>query len=146
MKICNCTLPSIHGQKVCDKCVNNNDNRQDEYMMDMIDINKYIKIAEDCGLEIISTKLEPKEKCGYCEVDKLNLLIESDKIWNMIYFFAGKDKQPQMDDIDTVDNSVVLEVRNGQGYLRLGDRGEMQCIDHSEILKINYCPMCGRKL
>ena len=92
MKICNCTLPSIHGQRVCDKCANNNDNRQDEYMMDMIDINKYIKIAEDCGLEIISTKLEPKEKCEYCEVevdDREMLFVLEDSFYECEIYIDG---------------------------------------------------------
>ena len=90
--------------------------------------------------------IDTKSKCEYCKVDKLNLLIESDKIWNTIYFFIGEGKPLQEDDVDTVDNSVVLEIRNGQGSLRLGERDDMQCIDHSDKVEINYCPMCGRNL
>ena len=116
MKICNCTLPSIHGQRVCDKCANNNDNRQDEYMMDMIDINKYIKIAEDCGLEIISTKLEPKEKCEYCEVE----VDDREALLTVECYYDSQEK-------------IYID---GNGNIT----------DNTSENKINYCPMCGREL
>ena len=67
MMVCNCILPTIHGSDVCNKCQNNNDS-QNECLMDMTDINKYTKMAEDCGFGIIPTKLEAKEKCEYNEV------------------------------------------------------------------------------
>lgn len=85
-------------------------------------------------------------KCEYCNQGKLNLLIESKRIWNVMYLFAEKRKPLEKEDIQEEDYSLVLEIRNNQGYLRMGDRSEMQCIDHSEILKINFCPICGRNL
>ena len=71
MRVCNCILPTIHGSDVCNKCQNNNDSHN-EYVMDMTDINKYTKMAEDCGFGIIPTRLEVKEKCEYCEVELEN--------------------------------------------------------------------------
>lgn len=82
--------------------------------------------------------------CEYCEKGKLNTLIKSEKIGNMIWWSVGHELKKEC--IDEVDNSVVLEIRCGQGYLRLGDRSDMQCIDHDEKIKIFYCPVCGRKL
>ncbi len=40
--------------------------------------------------------------------------------------------------------SVFMEVRNGAGYLRMGDISESSCIDHGERIQLNYCPNCGR--
>lgn len=34
---------------------------------------------------------------------------------------------------------------NGSGYLNIGKNGNLYAKD-DEIFKINYCPMCGRKL
>jgi hypothetical protein len=83
--------------------------------------------------------------CDYCDKDKLNILIESEKInGNLIGWNKEMLATELLDLID--DNSVVLEIRNGQGYIRLGNRMDMQCIDHEEKIKINYCPICGRKL
>lgn len=82
--------------------------------------------------------------CDKCNPDKLNLLIESEKIANMIYLSIGQVLKRES--IDEQDNSLVLEIRNDIGYLRLGDRGDMQCLDHDCVLQINYCPMCGRKI
>ena len=64
----------------------------------------------------------------------------------MIWLFANRNHELKNEDIDEIDNSLCMEIRNGQGYLRLGNRDEMQCIDHSENIKINYCPFCGREL
>ena len=39
-----------------------------------------------------------------------------------------------------------LQVIVDRGYLRMGDADDMQCMDHGEKIKINFCPMCGLKL
>lgn len=70
-------------------------------------------------------------------------IVESEKIDNVIWMAVGNILDRNM--IRKRDNSVFIEVRNGQGYIRLGDREEMQCLDHCETVKINYCPNCGRK-
>lgn len=33
-----------------------------------------------------------------------------------------------------------------RGHLRLADKEDCQCMDHGENIKINYCPMCGKKI
>jgi len=38
-----------------------------------------------------------------------------------------------------------MQVIVDRGYLRLGFTDDMQCMDHGEKIKINYCPMCGEK-
>lgn len=81
--------------------------------------------------------------CKYCEEDAFNTIIENkitiyaDNIWGSVHVY---------DEPDEKDISVVFEIRCGSGYIRLGDRSDMQCIDHDRKIKINYCPMCGRKL
>lgn len=80
--------------------------------------------------------------CVYCTEGE-RLLIESTKISNMIYYSVGQILNRE--DLDEDDNSVVIEVRNGRGYIRLGDRSDMGCLDHSDNIKINYCPMCGKE-
>lgn len=32
------------------------------------------------------------------------------------------------------------------GYLRLVDLEDCGCVDHSDNIKINFCPFCGSKL
>ena len=83
--------------------------------------------------------------CKYC-TDGYTTLIDSTKISNMIWFFSSREAKITNDDIDEVDNSVVFEIRNGSGYIRLGDRGDMGCLDHGGKIKIDYCMFCGRKL
>jgi len=83
--------------------------------------------------------------CEYCNKHMLNLLIESNKVAE---YLIGLDPTmlatKLLDFVD--DYSVVLDIRNGHGYLRLGDRDDMQCLDHEDKIEIKFCPMCGRKL
>lgn len=90
---------------------------QNEYVMDMTDIKKYTKIAEDCGFGIIPTKLEIKDKCEYCEVDV-------------------DDRKP------------ILERYDNDCYFEYFYIDENNHLTNGDIVhdKINYCPMCGRKL
>ena len=81
--------------------------------------------------------------CNYCKQSAFNTLIEkyiteyATNIWGN---FHKRDEPIENDE------SLVFEMRCGSGYLRLGDRSEMQCIDHRYKFQINFCPMCGRKL
>ena len=72
--------------------------------------------------------------CEYCEEGKYKTLIQDDEIY-LIW-----------DEVDYRDNSVIIQNRNGQGYIRLVDREDMDCLDHGGYIKINYCPMCGSEL
>lgn len=78
--------------------------------------------------DAINEKFEELEKagCDYCNKEKQLLTKE-------IY--------------DLVNNALdELQVIVDRGYLRLGYTNDMQCIDHGEKTKINFCPHCGRKL
>lgn len=81
--------------------------------------------------------------CKYC-TDGYTTLIDSTKIESNI---CGWDSgRMTTDELEDVDNSVVFEIRNEHGYIRLGDRSDMGCLDHGDKVKIDYCPFCGRKL
>lgn len=83
--------------------------------------------------------------CNYCNENCLNLLIESTKLDDHL---IGLDPTMLATTLSNFvdDNSVVIDIRNCGGYIRLGDRDEMQCLDHEEKIRISFCPMCGRKL
>jgi Zn-finger nucleic acid-binding protein len=64
--------------------------------------------------------------CEYCEKEKT--MMQRDYVnLSMIHYTAG----------------VFIDNR---GYLRLVDLDDCSCLDHGEYIKINYCPMCGKKL
>jgi flagellar basal body rod protein FlgF len=42
----------------------------------------------------------------------------------------------------SIDLGVILDDR---GYLRLVNTDDYQCLGHGENIKINFCPLCGRK-
>lgn len=81
--------------------------------------------------------------CNYCK-EGLNTLIEDYKISNMIWWAVSNGRKASKEDIDEIDNSVCLQTRNGYGYIRIGDRDDMQCLDSDKLIRINYCPMCGK--
>ena len=83
--------------------------------------------------------------CDYCKENYLNLLIESTKIDDHL---IGLDEAMLATTLFNFidDNSVVIDIRSCGAYIRLGDRDDMQCLDHEEKIHINFCPMCGRKL
>lgn len=154
MRACNCTLPTVYGQDVCKNCGANtevnmnklNELKQiiDDYFKnitpeqlkeDLIrngmkvapvkyqpttmpkeDIDKFVKILEECGAEIKPTPFTLEEKCEYCEVD-----------------------------VD--DRKILLKSEQGDytDYLIYID-GNGNLTDETTDKKINYCPMCGRKL
>ena len=81
--------------------------------------------------------------CKYCDESAFNTIIES----NYIEYASNIcGKVCVWDQPYEIDNSVVFEMRCGSGYIRLGDRSEMNCIDHEDKIKVNYCFYCGRKL
>jgi hypothetical protein len=66
--------------------------------------------------------------CEYCDNSKMIISM------NVPCVCFGK-----VVDDDTV--QVIVD----RGYLRLG-YDDMECLDHGQKAKINYCPMCGEKL
>lgn len=53
---------------------------------------------------------------------------------------------PPFNEATTYLESLIFEVRNDKGYIRLVDLDDCGCLDHGEKVEVNYCPMCGRKL
>ena len=80
--------------------------------------------------------------CKYCKNNGFNILIESKKIDDWI---IGWDVEMLATSLEQLDNSVVMDIRNGCGYLRIGDREEMQGLDTEDKVNIKFCPFCGRK-
>jgi len=80
--------------------------------------------------------------CRYCG-GKLVELIEADKLDESLFEWSG---EATIRIYDRENNSVMFEVRNGVGYIRLGDREDMNCIESGDKIKVNFCPMCGVKL
>lgn len=66
--------------------------------------------------EVEATRNNGKEKCEFCEKEKRIEEIKNDNIYCTIY---GR-------------------------FLRI--QGKIFSINFGRVLKINYCPMCGRKL
>lgn len=82
--------------------------------------------------------------CDCCKEYDLNVLIESNKIDDHLIGINPEMLATRL--LDYVDdNSVVIDVREAGAYLRLGNREDIQCLDHEEKIKISFCPMCGRK-
>ena len=67
--------------------------------------------------------------CEYCEKRKQLLTKEVPHVMYNQYAF-----------------DVELQIVVDRGYLRLGCADDMQCMDHGEKIKINYCPMCGERM
>ena len=54
--------------------------------------------------------------------------------------------KPDMLATELFGGEYYLSVFIDRGYIRLVDKDDCQCLDHGDKEKINYCPMCGRKL
>lgn len=92
-----------------------------------------------CGDNIQSNKI-----CNYCKDDSLYnkaLLIHKQVDDHMF----GWSSEIKLENIVYDKIYTYVEVRNGQGYLRMTDE-DNNCIDSGERIEINYCPMCGEKL
>ena len=68
--------------------------------------------------------------CEYCK--KQSTLIEKEVPTEVFGHFTGYKIL-----------SVVFDTR---GYLRLGDKEDMGCLDHDEKIEANYCFNYGRQL
>jgi hypothetical protein len=67
--------------------------------------------------------------CEYCQEDKQ--LIKTDVATAAFETFTGYEEM-----------QIIID----RGYLRFGFTDDMQCMDHGEKIKINFCPMCGESL
>jgi len=92
--------------------------------------------------KIIILSAKGGKMCECCR-GELTELIKSDKVDELQF---GWDSVASININNRQDNSVMMEVRGNCGYIRLGDREDMQCLDHGEYIKVNYCPICGSKI
>jgi hypothetical protein len=67
--------------------------------------------------------------CDFCEINKFLLTKEVPDVVFEKY-------------IDDLTLAIIVD----RGYLRLVNTDDYECIDHGEKIKINFCPMCGKKL
>ena len=84
--------------------------------------------------------------CKCCEDGAFTTLIESKKLDDHLVGEHGWCKGLLAYELDYGDYSVVFEMRNGHGYIRLGDRSDMNCLDTDKKFEIMNCLCCGRKL
>ena len=73
--------------------------------------------------------------CDYCEKGKI--LIEKEILEGCYIGWA--------EELRAFNEIYKVEIRQGTNCLCLGRQDE-QCIDAFEYIKINFCPVCGRKL
>ena len=67
--------------------------------------------------------------CDYCE--KKKQLIKKNVATEAFDTFTGYEEM-----------QIIID----RGYLRSGFTDDMQCMDHGEKIKINFCPICERDL
>jgi len=57
--------------------------------------------------------------------------------------FIGWNNEIKLTDLNYKTIAIMFDTR---GYLRLVDKEDHDCLVHGEKFKINYCPICGKKL
>ena len=77
--------------------------------------------------------------CDYCEKDKV--ILKKEFISTTL---IGWNKKMLATDLFGMEYDEGIFV--DRGYLRMVDLDDCNCLDHGEKVKINFCPMCGRKL
>jgi len=74
-----------------------------------------------------------KEDNKMCDCDKVLIEEEFDVIKD---YFGNKVE----------DTKEICVMYDNRGYIRLGDPSDMNCLDHGEKFKVNFCPICGEKV
>lgn len=80
--------------------------------------------------------------CKLCDGELVELIKNKDIDDSSI----GWAKNQLATDLEYEDNSVMFEVRCGSGWIRIGDRSDMGCLDHGEKFEVKYCMECGRMI
>ena len=83
-----------------------------------------------------------KTMCEYCDCSKRKILLEKEILDSTSFGWGGKETKLCLDEVFKSKLSVFVD----RGYLRLVDPGDCDCLDHGETCKINFCPICGKKL
>ena len=78
-----------------------------------------------------------------CEHDKI---LVTKEIYNESLMCMSHDEKVSKILNDGTYKETIAIVLDDRGYLRLCSVDDMQCLDHGEKYKINFCPICGDKL
>ena len=85
---------------------------------------------------------EEINNCKYC-MDDSEILLQQDNLIDPFSWGWGTDGiKINRSECHEYSLSVFID----REHLRLVDITDSGCLDHGESIKINYCPMCGRKL
>lgn len=78
--------------------------------------------------------------CDYCENSKVMIRKEYPSATS----FGWRDDETKICFSELIYEKVGIFI--DLGYLRLVDLEDCGCVDHSDNIKINFCPFCGSKL
>ncbi|MCP4989064.1 MAG: hypothetical protein GY928_24300 [Colwellia sp.] len=78
--------------------------------------------------------------CRCCEDE--DILIERE--FDLVPWFFSVGHTLTDSDLNRIADTFGVVV--DRGHLRLVDIDDYNCLDHGEKIKINFCPMCGKKL
>ena len=81
--------------------------------------------------------------CKFCEGIGCKTLIEDCRKVNPSFDYDDNIKFSEAIDEDS---SVTFEIINDDGYIRLVNRDDCNCLESGKYFKIKYCLECGRKL
>lgn len=81
--------------------------------------------------------------CKYCENDEV--MMKKDVI-DPANWGWGYDDMVKLTLREAEKDPNKLGVFIDRGHLRLVFLHDCNCMDHGQKIKINYCPMCGRKM
>lgn len=84
------------------------------------------------------------ESCEYCEVGSKNVLLEQEYIDPCMLEFVDIKSKTRSELVAAFLATRITFV--DRGYLRSGNKTDVQCLEHGSKIKINFCPMCGREL
>lgn len=84
------------------------------------------------------------ENCKFCSHESENLL-EINEVISHCSWGWGQDFI-KINLTEAIEGSQKLSIFVDRGFLRVVNLEDGDCLDHGEKTKINFCPMCGRKL
>jgi len=82
--------------------------------------------------------------CKYCEEDEIFIEQEITIDRGFGWTYDENTKATEIFNNDRFKEHQIIII--DRGYLRLCDLNDYNCLDHSEKIKVNYCPMCGKEL
>lgn len=79
--------------------------------------------------------------CKYCD-DSERMIQKEVQNTNILWWGIGQEITEEA--LQCCDYNLIVFI--DRGYLRLANEDDCNCMDHGEKIKIEYCPMCGRKI